>query len=619
MKTNLTKNQEWSTTFQETQALENADRILNHQFLFDRRWDMERCKTAYTLNPIDWLAQPNQDEEWCFMLNRMDYLKDLVLAFQMTRQHKYLIAVKELLLDWCQQHSPLESNLSTRTLDTGIRLLNMYEVLPHLLQFKVLQSKEYQVILDSMKAQALYLIQNYKTKYTLSNWGSIQIASLVIVLELWEDLEPQRRWSKEELQRQLAIQVYPDGQHWEQSTMYHVEVLNAFQRLYYYGNLEQALKTQLQDTLHKMTMALVYLQKPNQKIEAYGDSDEVYVKDVLLRSAYLLHQPSFLEFVDEVDGESFFFLGEKVRSFFQNEKKEYSFPKIYDGKFSGIYTIRNNWSSRANYLSFLNSSLGSAHGHSDNLHLSLSWQGKDVLIDPGRYSYREDEPLRPWLKSQYSHNSLVIDEQPFSNPLGSWDYQSFAIIQPTYVHHEGTVHYLEGTIFSNSFQVWTRKILFLEEGACLVMDEVRAAGKHRIHQYFHFDSSIHSLEEIQWTHDGKLLVSKEVFSREYNSLEDHIVATIEHQMTDFGHFLTFFGIQGSKIKEKEILQGNQKALAKDQGEAYEVTLPNQESYIFIVLHEEIYHGTKLLFCDGIPFHAKCVVIHNSKVSILRSS
>ena len=56
---------------------------------------MERCQIPYKLETLDWNIQLNDDEEWCFMLNRMDYLNYLVLS-------DHIEYAKTLILNWIE-------------------------------------------------------------------------------------------------------------------------------------------------------------------------------------------------------------------------------------------------------------------------------------------------------------------------------------------------------------------------------------------------------------------------------------------------------------------------------------------------------------------------------------
>jgi len=50
-----------------------------------------------------------------------------------------------------------------------------------------------------------------------------------------------------------------------------------------------------------------------------------------------------------------------------------------------------------------------SHRHCDLTSFVFYWKGQPVLIDPGRYNYRTDDPLGIYGVSAKAHNSLVID------------------------------------------------------------------------------------------------------------------------------------------------------------------------------------------------------------------
>jgi len=50
-----------------------------------------------------------------------------------------------------------------------------------------------------------------------------------------------------------------------------------------------------------------------------------------------------------------------------------------------------------------------SHRHCDLTSFVFYWKGQPILIDPGRYNYRTDDPLGIYGISAKAHNSLVID------------------------------------------------------------------------------------------------------------------------------------------------------------------------------------------------------------------
>ena len=113
------------------------------------------------------------------MLNRMDYWSALAKAALISQDTRYLDQAKDFLLNWIEQHPRIEPSLSTRTLDTGIRVVNMLECAMLLEASEKLSDEELTLILTSVENQLAYLKANSIEKYTLSNWGSIQTCGTV--------------------------------------------------------------------------------------------------------------------------------------------------------------------------------------------------------------------------------------------------------------------------------------------------------------------------------------------------------------------------------------------------------------------------------------------------------
>lgn len=216
------------------EILRQAEWLMEQKFCFCDRWDMEPCSTVYEVSPFSWDTCPNGDQEWVYMLNRQEYLKKMLMAYWYTGQERYVEGMKQYILDWVRQN-PKETfgSLMTRTIDTGIRCASWTPLLLHLLAMERIKEEELFEILESMEQQFLYLYQSYVPKYRQSNWGVLQTTS-ILQNAAWfgecfclEEMKQIAEWAKDELLDQLESQIYGDGSHWEQSMMYHIEVLNS--------------------------------------------------------------------------------------------------------------------------------------------------------------------------------------------------------------------------------------------------------------------------------------------------------------------------------------------------------------------------------------------------------
>ena len=609
------------------EIIAHADELMHQTFTFNKTWDMERCLTPYTLPVIDWNTHQNDDPEWCFMLSRMDYLDHLLLASLLTGDIGYAQKAKEYILNWIAAHPSIVSEPSTRTLDTGIRVMNWMEALPYLSMLHALTEDELTRITDSMFAQMQYLKENYLPKYKTSNWGSIQTCAIVSVLPfLRADFlsDPLYQWALDEMTLQFSIQVYPDGMHWEQSTMYHIEVLNyGMKAVHYMGLHLQPCPSAVKEQVYALAKALVGQLMPSGEIETFGDSDRVCARDVLSRAALLFDDPTF-RFVglDELDPESLYVLGVPAAQRYATLPASAPQSMHYDGEDSGMYTLRSSWDKDASFTMFTNGSLGSGHGHSDNLHLSACYQGDPVLIDSGRFTYREDHPLRVQLKGMAAHNGVMIDDKAYCVPSDSWGYADFGLPLKNYVRHAGNLHYFEGAMLGHDpLQVWVRKVIVVDPAIWMIMDEVKCDGAHEAHSRLHFDpaaavSPAGDCHRVTTPHaaltltcPGTVSYTSEPCSLRYNEQQPHTVVHSKTAFTDSATLITTLCGDGITVQDAPVFQNLTEPTAPDFAQARKFILSPTESYTVAVYSKEIYRGKKVLSCEGMPYHAKCVVIH----------
>lgn len=598
--------------------LSKAKQLKENIFTFDKPWDMERCTTPYQLETLDFNTQKNDDEEWCFMLNRMDYLNYLILADVLENDHTYANHAKHFIMEWIAQHPVIKYEPSTRTLDTGIRLMNIFECLPYLYSQKIIDDDQLEAIVENMQAQLQYLKHQFLNRYITSNWGSIQTCAIVSILPYFdEDYEqnPLFVWAYQEMIRQFNVQVYDDGMHWEQSTMYHIEVLNyGMKALHYLSPCKKDLDESFKHNVFALAKAVFLQATPSFEIETFGDTDRCNIQDVMTRAAALFKNKEFkwMGFAT-FDLESLYTLG--VSQLEQYLELEACQPTelCFDGDSSGMYCVRSNWTNDANFTMFTNGSLGSGHGHSDNLHVSIYHHGKPMLIDCGRLTYREDHPMRVFLKSMKSHNSVIVDDHEYCMPSDSWGYSNFGTPLKSYVNHKDGIHYYEGTILGNNpLSAWTRKMIVIDQGIWVIVDSMHQDGSHALTSRFHLDPSVNyqdgQVGTLKFYAQEPMHIEHGVCSLRYNEPLDHEIICIEKSFTDRANLFYSFYDEHFKIEPVQVFQDQVEA---DESIAFakKFVLSDSESYTVVIFNQEVYKGKKVLFAQGVPFHAKAVVIH----------
>lgn len=588
--------------------LTQAEDILDDIYYFVGTWDMERCATPYQLKDIDWDATPNGDDEWTFMLNRMTFMPTLINATVLTDDRRFIAKAWDLILDWIDAHPQIDERPSTRTLDTAMRLVHWHDAQKFFDYYGFIDHKK--TIASSVSMQLESLRTRYIPKYTLSNWGSIQTATIIYLLgQTNHKNDSLFQWALSELETQVAIQIYEDGLHWEQSTMYHVEVMMYLMKAYK-GHQEPWLY----EGIVKMAHALLMQRTPQNKMEMFGDSDNSSLTEMFTYCGLFLHDGTFLKF-GNIETETYSYFYEYLE--LDGLQTQHIYPQSvnFDGIASGMFTTRSNWDVDANFTMFTNGSLGSAHGHADNLHISTVYNGDPVLIDSGRYTYREDDPQRIELKAMAAHNSVILDDQDASVPTGSWTYRQFVNPHKTYVRHEDAVHYYESSYDADGYS-HTRKLQIHDSGIWQIVDEIHAKGTHTATIRWHLDPTCtyqagiittkqHHTIAIQ--SDVPLQAEKTEMSHHYNELTTHDV--LRGSVTFENHcILTTFLYPSEKTFEKsEIIQGAGTIADATVISAYQIG-----DLTFVMGHQEIIKGNKILYSAGRPFHAKAIVFTPDK-------
>lgn len=642
--------------------LHQAEDLMQNTFVFTDRWDMEPCAVPYTVPAGQWTHSPNGDPEWVFMLNRHDYLPKLWQAAVLTGEVRYRRKLIDSVMDWIASN-PLtrEGTPSTRTIDTGIRCMNWIQLLPFLLAEDALTDQEARTMIDSLSAQFANLRERYILKYTLSNWGVLQTTAFCAGYAWMGQLLPPglEAWAWQELQTQLRLQILEDGAHWEQSPMYHVEVLNACVRLLTQlyaaqkaglslcqearfaldagtspperkagpgegagseaGWLVRAVRVLSRHVLYTADPALMQLPQ--------CDSDVTDVRDVLARAAALLSDAGIYRWGagKTLDMDSVWQLGAAGIAAFEAQRPQTPVRCSWNCPQSGTVTLRSDWTARANFTALKNSPLGSSHGHADQTHLTLYCQGKPFLVDSGRYTYREDDPLRTQLKAPAAHNVCVIDGQSGGTPDGSWNYSDYAEIIPHYFAEQGKAHFAEMTFHGclrdgTPYQI-TRRLFVLDEGVWLSVQDVICPGKHQVKEYFHLAQGVtvqpclegmllqNGDAQLKMYYEGQMECHQGVLSSCYNQKELAPLLVHQVEMQDRWTSCTLFAVPEYAVRPAAVYKlGEDTPQPAENVTALDLQAGQEKCWTLLVWNRENFRSGKVFRCHGQPVYGKAIAL-----------
>lgn len=541
VKTNFSQNAKATTAL--------ADELCGNTFTFREHWEMERTNIPYTFTgEIDWEFYPDNDPEWTYALNRHTCFVILGKAWLYTKNEKYANVFERLCKSWISTAKLTEKSQkgSWRSLEAGLRVENWLRAMAMFKNCPCISPDTFELMNQSLLLHGKYLEETSADFHILSNWGVLQDHGLFVLGHYFNKPE----WitlAIKRLTRNLQIQFFRDGTHWEQSPMYHCEVLHCFLDVVTVG-LQNGYKfeKEFMQKIQTACMALALWVKPNGYMPAQSDSDDVDGRDLIAQGAYLFNDGALKHYAHSQ------ILEENVWDFGTEFAEKYNDVKALAPKMpsaalpdSGNYTLRSDITQNAVWCKFHCGCLGSGHGHADQLHIDIAAFGEDILIDTGRYTY-VGSPRRERLKSATHHNTVTVDGKEFSPQRDTWGYTSLAMpVKGEYTFTDKAdfvsgshLGYLKDGVFTR------RRVIYIKPDIFVVIDSFYTNDKHNYDQYFHFAEGEVALTENCAQFEGKKTWAKisclgnvntrlvqHEYSKEYNLIEPctalHITADAE--------------------------------------------------------------------------------------------
>lgn len=613
-------------------TLKVANDVVKNTFLFESKWEMERTYEPVTFKQgeIKWDVVPFGDPEWTYAMNRHRCFITLAQAYALTKDEKYAIQWRQLLTHWIETQPLTEQSKNTtwRTIETGLRCENWIKAYEIFKTSKAWDEAVEQLLKASLKVHCEHILAHHDDFRRLSNWGVIENHGLFVAGTFLKEAH-YVEVAKERLEKAIRLQVLEDGLHWEQSELYHNEVLRAFIDVAICAKNNSIV---LSETYHrivqKMLEAHIHMTKPNHMQLANGDSDDMDLRDVLVRGAYLYEQPMYKALgYPQVDFESIWDIGMQGVEFY--DQLEASYPEVTSKALeaSGNYCMRHSWEDDSLYVHFKCGNLGGGHGHVDLLHVDVAYLGEDILKDQGRYTYTNTKE-RFRLKEAEAHNTVIVDGKPFTEVIDTWGYGKVAPhIQRSFVNHE-SYDYVEGAHLGymdlESPVFVNRKVIVIKPNIVVLVDEFTTQGEHVYEQYYHFGEGRLEIGTQQVTFTGNKAqanlyslqpVQNEclegVSSKTYNQLQSqHVLRSTTRAKgnTTIATVLMLEEKNNSTCKRVEhmpvYIEGN-KIIETDKVEAIKITY-NDTTYIVVIKHDETYR--RLMVVEGQDLYGRVNLI-----------
>ncbi len=613
-------------------AIARAEEICRREFLFQDHWEMEPTKTAVHFpGDIQWDAVPAGDPEWTYALNRHTIFLNLAKAWRGTGNERYKETFCALLSDWLDRvpHTPESESSTWRALEAGLRpenWLRAVELFGDGVPADLLGRMN-----DSLREHGEYLVRAHGAFQRLSNWGAIQSHGLFI-LGLWLGRSDWIALSLERLTENLHNAILPDGVQWEQSPMYHCEVLHAAADTLLLAKRNSIIvPSELEEKVHAMFHALAIWCAPNREILPQSDSDRIDSGDLLAQGALMFHDPELAAAAEgAICEETLWDFGADAPAQLAALPAKRPEQPSQALAASGNYILRSGWGKNDTFIHLHSGSLGGGHGHTDLLHLDVWQNGEAILIDPGRYTY-VDSDTRAAFKSPAMHNTFRVDETDFTQYRGTWEWDPIAPPLPTEARFTPTADLLRAGHLGYAVKGITaqREVVFVKPDILIGIDRLTAPADttHTVEQYFHFGKGQLKLDEasafwqgtntcaqLHWLAGQTASAYDAPFAPLYNFQEEAPALCLRTE-TGSAAALPFVLCLGGKcnVELLPVTDGNGRSLPPEEVQAVCITR-NGDAVTVIFCHKTGFHDAALLCAGGCVGHGSVLVFTSQEAN-----
>lgn len=624
-------------------VLRTADLAAEQKFVFQLRWDMEQTHVPEVFDgPIDWLRQPGDDPEFIYAFNRMRFWPCLGQAYAVTGDEKYAKAFADQLGHWVDtvRRDDPKNEKAWRTIETGIRMENWCKAMRYFEGSSHITPELMDKFVSSMTEHAEFIMSVWNSYNLMSNWGVLANHGLFVAGCLLPATARTAEYRAEALRRldeERRIQVYADGVQWEQSPMYHNEVLRCFLDVVLLarrGGIE--LPEGMEEAVHAMALADLAWQKPDGTEPMLGDSDDIDQRDLVTLAAAMfrdsaLKSAGYLR----LDFDSAWELGAEAAEDYEALPAAAPEKADFALRDSGNYIFRSGWGREDAYVRFHCGLLGAGHGHSDQLHFDLTAFGEDILTDSGRFTYVYG-PRRREFKDPCAHNTVTVDGEDFYVTKDSWECSRLCRAVNRVFYSDGRYGYAEGGHLGYYQQgvYINRRLIYLKPDVLIVADEFYSDRPHTYEQFFHFGETgkaVLTHSGVRWEGERAAArlglvsaspvtpsLSRGRISRHYNHAEENpVLATTVAGDGFTGVFAVIAldrkGAEEPFSVEKLPVDSNFKGIRFEdrQIEALRVRKGNR-SWVAVVAHEEYASPTDTFLAGGCTGFGGVVVFDETR-------
>ena len=354
---------------------------------------------------INWKYWPVQDNELRWQLHRHKWFVPMGYAYRVSGDEKYAKEWVYEYIDWIKKNPQSDkenARYAWRPLEVSHRLQD--------------QCLQFQLFVDSPSFTPEFLTEfllNYHehAAYISGHWSKqgnhllFEAQRMLYAGSFFPEFKDAAAWRQsgvDILNREVKVQVLPDGGHYELDPHYHLATIEIFLKALRVADLNgfrNDFPQSYQDAVESMVMWYINTMYPDYTNPCFSDAKITPKKEMLK------HFKNWAEVFPK---------NEAIR-YYATEGAEGAVPSYLSKGFldSGFFVFRNGWGMDAVQMDVKAGPAGEWHAQPDFGTFELWYNGKCLFQDSGSYVYEGKDPeimtWRNWFRATCHHNTLTMD------------------------------------------------------------------------------------------------------------------------------------------------------------------------------------------------------------------
>ena len=361
---------------------------------------------------INWKFWPVKDMELRWQLHRHKWWVPMGQAYKVTKDEKYAVEWTKQYIDWIIKNpydDPDKENLrfSWRPLEVSDRLRKQPDMFMLFVDSPAFTPEFLTEFLVNYHKHAEHILANYSEH---GNHLLFQAQRMIGAGCFFPEFKRAKTWSDSGvgiLNREINLQVFEDGGHYELCPHYHLATINIFLEALETADINGLRDLFPQNYIDKVESMIMYygnLCFPDYENPCFSDAKTIH-KDEMLRN-YRRWSKVFPE-------------NEAIK-YWATEGKSGKLPEYLSKGYlnTGTFIFRNSWGDDATQMVVKAGPPAFWHNQPDNGTFELWYKGHNLFPDSGAYIYSGDDEImkwRRWFRRTDSHNTITLDNKDIDN------------------------------------------------------------------------------------------------------------------------------------------------------------------------------------------------------------